>query len=113
VLAPDYELHADAKLKVRYAVPTGTDIDVYRKAIEDLPAQEGPDIFGLNPNADLTFRSLQVSSSARWTSWLTLMRLADSAAKTNTGRRPGSDVVRQISDSLQYMCRHANCSVGA
>ena len=59
VLAPDYELHADAKAKVRYAVPMGTDIDVYRKAIEDLPAQEGPDIFGLNPNADLTFRSLQ------------------------------------------------------
>ena len=62
VLAPDYELHADPKLKVRYALPTGTDIDVYRKAIEDLPAQEGPNIFGLNPNADLTFRSLQVYS---------------------------------------------------
>jgi hypothetical protein len=44
---------------VRYAVPAGTDIDVYRKAIEDLPPQEGPEIFGLNPNADLTFRSLQ------------------------------------------------------
>ena len=64
MLAPDYELHADAKLKVRYAVPAGTDIDIYRKAIEDLPAQEGPDIFGLNPNADLTFRSLQASLPA-------------------------------------------------
>lgn len=62
MLAPDYELHADTKAKVRYTVPAGTDIDVYRKAIEDLPAQEGPDIFGLNPNADLTFRSLQASS---------------------------------------------------
>ena len=68
VLAPDYELHADTKLKVRYAVPAGTDIDVYRKAIEDLPAQEGPDLFGLNPNADLTFRSLQARPAHQMTS---------------------------------------------
>lgn len=33
---------------------------MFRKAIEELPGQESPGIFGMHPNADLTFRSLQV-----------------------------------------------------
>ena len=64
VLMPDYELYSDAKSGVRYTVPRGGDIETFRKAIEDLPGQEGPEIFGLHPNADLTFRSLQVRRCA-------------------------------------------------
>ena len=60
VLVPAYDLYADGKTGVRYTVPSGADIDNYRKAIEGLPDQESPEIFGLHPNADLTFRSLQV-----------------------------------------------------
>ncbi len=30
------------------------------QAVEDLPNQESPELFGLHPNADLTFRTLQV-----------------------------------------------------
>ena len=37
----------------------GTDIDQYRKYIEDLPLVDDPEIFGLHSNADLAFRSLQ------------------------------------------------------
>lgn len=42
-----------------YRVPDGADIEVFRAAIEALPPQESPEVFGLHPNADLTFRALQ------------------------------------------------------
>jgi dynein heavy chain len=44
-----------------YVVPDETDIAKFRAAIEDLPSQESPEIFGLHPNADLTFRTLAVA----------------------------------------------------
>ena len=40
-------------------------IEVYRKAIEELPGQESPGIFGMHANADLTFRSLQVQDGVQ------------------------------------------------
>jgi dynein heavy chain len=30
------------------------------QAIEEIPNQDSPELFGLHPNADLTFRTLQV-----------------------------------------------------
>jgi len=44
-----------------YVVPDTADIGDFRSSIEKLPAQESPEIFGLHPNADLTFRTLQVA----------------------------------------------------
>ena len=49
--------------KVDYVIPDGTDIDAFRSAIEVLPGQDTPELFGLHSNADLTFRSLQVSEA--------------------------------------------------
>jgi len=43
-------------------VPDGAEVEAFRAAIEALPVQESPEIYGLHPNADLTFRTLQV----RW-----------------------------------------------
>jgi len=43
-----------------YKVPDSTEISAFRLAIEQLPNQESPEIFGLHSNADLTFRTLQV-----------------------------------------------------
>jgi len=43
-----------------YTVPDASEIGEFRAAIERLPAQESPEIFGLHPNADLTFRTLAV-----------------------------------------------------
>ena len=65
VLAPEYELYKDERTKISYKVPTGSDIDGYRKAIEELPGQESPGIFGMHANADLTFRSLQVQAGVQ------------------------------------------------
>lgn len=38
---------------------------VLMQAIEELPGQESPEIFGLHPNADLTFRTLQVQAGVQ------------------------------------------------
>lgn len=48
---------------INYVIPVGTEIDVFRKAIEALPAQDTPELFGLHANADLTFRALQVAEA--------------------------------------------------
>lgn len=34
-------------------------IHLHVQAIEDIPNLDSPELFGLHPNADLTFRSLQ------------------------------------------------------
>jgi dynein heavy chain len=65
VMAPNYELYKDERTKASYTIPFGTEIEVYRKAIEELPGQESPGIFGMHPNADLTFRSLQVQAGVQ------------------------------------------------
>lgn len=54
------ELYKDDRSAFSYRVPDSTDIDAFRAAVESLPGQESPEIFGLHPNADLTFRTLQV-----------------------------------------------------
>lgn len=36
---------------------------MFRAAIEALPLQESPELFGLHANADLTFRALQVAEA--------------------------------------------------
>jgi len=33
--------------------------------VEDLPAQESPELFGMHANADLTFRTLSVQAAVR------------------------------------------------
>ena len=54
-------LERDLVLFPGYPVPDKTNIDDYKAAIEKLPAQDSPEIFGLHPNADLTFRTLAVA----------------------------------------------------
>lgn len=42
-----------------------SDFNWVLQAIEELPGQESPEIFGLHPNADLTFRTLQVQAGVQ------------------------------------------------
>lgn len=60
VLHHGYELYRDERSGARYAVPDGVEVEAFREAIETLPPAESPELFGLHPNADLTFRTLQV-----------------------------------------------------
>lgn len=60
VLIENAELYKDERSNFSYKIPSGIEIEVYRNAIDELPGQESPEIFGMHANADLTFRSLQV-----------------------------------------------------
>ena len=53
-----YQVFKDDRSGFAYTVPDGVEIEVFRNAIELLPATESPEIFGLHPNADLTFRTI-------------------------------------------------------
>jgi len=44
-----------------YKIPTGTDIEIFRKYIEGLPLVDNPELFGLHSNADLVFRTAQTT----------------------------------------------------
>ena len=46
---------------VQYTVPEGLEIGIYRDFIDTLPSVDSPVIFGLHPNADLTYRQLEAS----------------------------------------------------
>ncbi len=64
MLERGFVLFNDPTASTPYAIPDATDIDVFRKAIEGLPAQDHPGLFGMHSNADLAFRSLQVREGA-------------------------------------------------
>ena len=65
MLLRGYELYHDERAGTKYCVPDGVEIEVFRDAIEALPATESPELFGLHPNADLTFRTLQVGRAGQ------------------------------------------------
>lgn len=56
-------MYRDDRSGFSYRIPDTTDIDTFRAAIEALPGQESPEVYGLHPNADLTFRTLQVQEA--------------------------------------------------
>lgn len=58
------ELYRDDRSGFSYRIPDSSDIDTFRAAIEALPGQESPEVYGLHPNADLTFRTLQVRAES-------------------------------------------------
>ena len=66
VLHKSYELYRDERSGFSYAIPDGTEVEVFRKAIEELPATEGPEVFGLHSNADIAFRTSQVGAAVAY-----------------------------------------------
>lgn len=93
-----YELYTDERSGFSYQVPDGLDIDVFRAYIETLPGQESPEIFGLHPNADLTFRTLQVQDA--------IMTILDTMPKGGGGGGGLSreEIVDSICEDLLSKC---------
>jgi hypothetical protein len=48
-----------------YNIPDSTDIEVYRNYIQTFPDIDSPEMFGLHPNADMTYRMKEVSGRRR------------------------------------------------
>ena len=44
------------KERTRYIIPNSTEITRYREYVDSLPDIDSPEVFGLHPNADITFR---------------------------------------------------------
>ena len=57
-----------------------------RRSVEELPAQESPELFGLHANADLTFRTLQAQAAVQTV--LDGPRPAGSAPPRRVGAEP-------------------------
>ena len=64
------------------------------QAIEDMPAEESPEVFGLHANADLTFRTLQARDRLQI---FRDTRPAESSRKAGASRE---DVVDKMAEEL-------------
>lgn len=95
------ELYRDDRSGFSYRVPDGTEVDVFRAAVEALPGQESPEIFGLHPNADLTFRTLQVQEGMA-----TILDTMPKGAGGSSGLSREETVDRICEDLLSKVCRH-------
>jgi dynein heavy chain len=67
VLEPTYSYtpaHPVSKIPAdfKYGVPDFPDLEAYRRYISSFPEIDSPEIFGLHPNADLTFRVKEVNA---------------------------------------------------
>ena len=100
VLASGYELFRDVRAKASYCVPQGNELEAYRHAIEELPAQESPGIFGLQANADITFRSLQVQAGVQ------LILDTRPAGGSTAGGASKEDLVDRLADDLLAKVLH-------
>nr|Q39575.1 RecName: Full=Dynein gamma chain, flagellar outer arm [Chlamydomonas reinhardtii]7KZM_C Chain C, Dynein gamma chain, flagellar outer arm [Chlamydomonas reinhardtii]7KZN_C Chain C, Dynein gamma chain, flagellar outer arm [Chlamydomonas reinhardtii]7KZO_C Chain C, Dynein gamma chain, flagellar outer arm [Chlamydomonas reinhardtii]8GLV_AD Chain AD, Dynein gamma chain, flagellar outer arm [Chlamydomonas reinhardtii]8GLV_AX Chain AX, Dynein gamma chain, flagellar outer arm [Chlamydomonas reinhar len=96
VLQPSYELFKDTRSSdgFSYRVPDSTDIETFGSYIETLPGTESPEIFGLHPNADITFRTLQVQESI-----VTILDTMPKGAGSGSGLSR-EDVVDKICEDL-------------
>lgn len=69
-------------------------MDDYIKFIQSFPGVDGPEVFGLHPNADLTFRNKEGQQLLA-----TLMETQPKQAAGSTGRTR-EDMVRNITDTV-------------
>jgi dynein heavy chain len=88
VLAKGFELYPG------YKVPESSDIAIVRAEIEKLPGTESPEIFGMHPNADLTYRTLTVQGGID-----TIIETMPKTSSSSTGLSR-EDVVDKLCEEL-------------
>lgn len=89
---------AGASLKLTCVLP------MLLQAIEDMPAEESPEVFGLHANADLTFRTLQARDR------LQIFRDTRPAEASRKGGASREDVVDKMAEELlAKVCAAPTC----
>jgi len=81
-----------------YKIPEGLDIGTFRGAVETIPAVDSPLIFGLHPNADLTYRLKDASEMLT-----TIMETQPKDSGSGSGKSTDEIVKEQCLDLLTKM----------
>jgi len=81
-----------------YRIPSGLDIAAYRCAIDTIPAVDSPMIFGLHPNADLTYRLKEASEMLT-----TIIETQPKDAGSGAGKSTDELVKEQALDLMSKM----------
>ncbi|CAK9086367.1 Dynein gamma chain [Durusdinium trenchii] len=82
----------------QYKIPEGLDMNVYRDHIETIPPVESPLIFGLHPNADITYRLKEASEMLT-----TIIETQPKDTNASVGKSMDEQVKDQCSDHLEKM----------
>eukprot|EP00966_Prymnesium_polylepis_P230605 5336312-Prymnesium_polylepis.1 len=78
-----------------YKVPSGQDIEAYRKYVEGLPLVDNPEVFGMHSNADLVFRTAQTAQVLS-----TILDISPKDSGGGTGESREDVVLREV-ESLE------------
>jgi dynein heavy chain len=96
-LAPSFTFNPDNPVgkipnDFLFKIPSGQEVEEYHQFIKSIPDVDSPEIFGLHPNADLTFRVKEAH--------LLLQTIQDTLPKTSsqTGGQTREDVVMERSE---------------
>eukprot|EP01135_Chromosphaera_perkinsii_P010177 Nk52_evm43s2039 gene=Nk52_evmTU43s2039 len=81
-----------------YTIPKCTNIDEFRNYIENLPLVDTPEIFGLHPNADITF---QTRKSSDMLATIMLLQPKDSGG---SGGETREDTVMKMANEFLEKC---------
>jgi dynein heavy chain, axonemal len=78
-----------------YSIPDGMEIDIYRQYLSTYPEVDSPEIFGLHPNADMTYRTKEVNELLD-----TLLETQPKSATAGEGGKTREEVVMEKAKEL-------------
>merc|ERR1711871_570477 len=78
-----------------YSIPDGMEIDIYRQYLSTYPEVDSPEIFGLHPNADMTYRTKEVTELLD-----TLLETHPKSAASGEGGKTREEIVMEKAKEL-------------
>eukprot|EP01002_Notosolenus_urceolatus_P014442 NODE_593_length_1940_cov_8.813326_g474_i0.p1 GENE.NODE_593_length_1940_cov_8.813326_g474_i0~~NODE_593_length_1940_cov_8.813326_g474_i0.p1 ORF type:complete len:611 (+),score=165.23 NODE_593_length_1940_cov_8.813326_g474_i0:225-1835(+) len=81
-----------------YVIPTGEDITKHRQYLEELPAVDAPEVFGLHPNAEVSYRTTQAV-----TTLATILDIQPRSSNVSSGPSREDQVLKAAEDLLKKL----------